>query len=167
MYQDFLRIHKRDQDDIFNLWDNVLKNNMEVEKLSRKLLIEMKTKLKPYLKARAKLAFKEKSFCENSFMKITFSTKTHPGILAFLSSRKIGQIMDDWIIDDSQKILRLEPRLTLKKNWRNIKYAITYSPYPMPQHESQKHKLDVDIRFALRNTKEDKTDNSLMITKDE
>ena len=75
--------------------------------------------------------------------------------------------MDDWIIDDSQKLLILELRLTLKKNWRNIKYAITYSPYPMPHHESQKHKLDVEIRFALRNTKEDKTDNSLMITKDE
>ena len=36
----------------------------------------------------------------------------------------------------------------------------------MPHHESQKHKLDVEIRFALRNTKEDKADNSLMITKD-
>ena len=97
----------------------------------------------------------------------TFSTKTHTRILAFLSFRKIGQIMDDWIIDDSQKLLILELRLTLKKNWRNIKYAITYSPYPMPHHEPQKHKLDVEIRFALRNTKEDKTDNSLMITKDE
>ena len=71
----FYEFIKEDQDDIFNLWDNVLKNNMEVEKLSRKLLIEMKTKLKPYLKARAKLAFREKSLCENSFMKITFSIR--------------------------------------------------------------------------------------------
>ena len=36
----------------------------------------------------------------------------------------------------------------------------------MLHHESQKYKLDVEIRFALRNTKEDKADNSLMITKD-
>ena len=160
----FYEFIKEDQYDIFNVWDNVLKSNMEVEKLSMKLLIEMKTKLKPYLKARAKLAFREKSLCENSFMKITFSTKTHPGILAFLSSRKIGQIMDDWVINNSLKLLKLELRLTLNKNWQNIKYAIVFSPYSMPHKDSQKHKIDVEIRFSLRKTIEDKTENNLLIT---
>ena len=31
----------------------------------------------------------------------------------------------------------------------------------MPHHESQKHKLDVEIKFAFGNTKEDKTDINL------
>ena len=85
----------------------------------------------------------------------------------FLSSRRIGQIMEDWVINDSQKLLRLQLRLKMKKNRQNIKYAITFSPYSMPHRNSQKHKLDVEIRFTLRKTKEDKTDNNLMIITDE
>ena len=167
----FYKYIKDDPGYLFYLLDYVMKNNTEVKKLLRKFPIEMKTKskrfqLKPYLRKRTKMAFREKTLCVYSSMKIKFTTKTHTGILAFLSSRQIGQIMDDWIIDDSQKLLRLELRLT--RIWQDFKYAITYSPYPIiPHHESQKHKLDVEIRFALRNTKEDKTDDSLKITKDE
>ena len=151
-------------DNLYNVLDGIMKNNMEVKKLSRNFLIEMNTKLKPYLKARSKLAFRGKSLCENSSMKITFSTKTHAGFLAFLNSKKIGQRIGNWIINDSQRLLRLELRLTLNKNWQNIKYAITFSPYPMQHKASQKHKLDVVIRFTLKKIKED---NNLTITKDE
>ena len=154
-------------DNLYNVLDDIMKNNMGVKKLSRNFLTEMNTKLKPYLKARSKLAFRGKSLCENSSMKIKFSTKTHTGILAFLNSKQIGHRIANWIINDSQKLLRLELRLTLNKNWQNIKYAITFSPYPMPHKASQKRKLDVVIRFTLKKIKEDKNDDNLTITKDE
>ena len=154
-------------DNLYNVLDDIMKINMGVKKLSKNFLIEMNAKLKPYLKARSKLAFRRKSLCENSSMKITFSTKTNAGFLAFLNSKKIGQRIGNWIINDSQKLLRLELRLTLNKNWQNIKYAITFSPYPMQHKTSQKRKLDVVIRFTLKKIKEDKNDDNLTITKDE
>ena len=154
-------------DNLYNVLDDIMKNNVGVKKLSRNFLTEMNTKLKPYLNARSKPAFRGKSLCENSSMKITFSTKTHVGFIAFLNSKKTGQRIDNWIINDSQKLLRLEFRLTLNKNWPNIKYAITFSPFTMQHKASQKHKLDLVIRFTLKKIKEDKNDDNLTITKDE
>ena len=137
---------------------------------------EMKNKLKPYLKTRAKMAFEENSLCENSFLKITFSTSTSippVGFLQLLRSKTIGPLLD-FFHSDSQKLIRIELRMILGENF-NIKTMITFSTYTLPHYccgltnedFSKLEILNVEIRLTLAKTKADETENNLKITKDE
>ena len=146
-------------------------------KISRKFRNEMKNKLKPYLKTRAKMAFGKNSLCENSFLKITFSTTSLPpvGFLPFLSS-KIGRLLD-FFYSNSQK-LKTNFRLTLGEIFdtkpKKIGYTTRWRLITTPDYLGLTNEdfpkleiLNVEIRLTLRKTKEDETDNNLKITKDE
>ena len=160
-------------------WNTLDFRIFEEKKISRKFRNEMKTKLKPYLKTRAKMAFGENSLCENNFLKITFSTTTSlppVGFLQFLSSKTIYNLnkLLDFFNLDSQKLLRIELRVILGENF-NIKSRITFSTYTGPHYccgltyedFPKLEILNVEIRLSLRKTKEDETENNLMNTKDE
>ena len=159
-----------------NAWNTLDLIIFEEKKISRKFRNEMKTKLKPYLKTRAKMAFEENSLCENSFLKITFSTSTSlppVGFLQLLRSKTIGPLLD-FFHSDSQKLIRIELRMILGENF-NIKSMITFSTYTLPHYccgltnedFPKLEILNVEIRLTLAKTKADETENNLKITKDE
>ena len=165
-------------DDLYEAWDSLDSGIFEEKKISRKFRNEMKTKLKPYLISRAKTAFGENSLCENSFMKITTSTTSTYLLEIFPSFSQ--KLLSYWNLlgffdMDSQKLLRIELRLTLGEFPFRIKKKITFSTYTLPHYCCGLTKkdlpkleiLNVEIRLTLRKTKEDKTQNNLMITTDE
>ena len=164
-------------DNLSDAWNTLDTGIFEEKKISRKFRNKMKTKLKPYLKTRAKMAFEGNSLCENSFLKITFSTTRLPpvGFLPFLRSKKIGHLLDFFNLN-SQKLLRIELRLTLEEifNIKKIGYTARWRLFATPGYLSLTNEdfpkleiLNVEIRLTLRKTKEDETENNLTNTKDE